>query len=385
MTEPLFIHVSGTPEARGRRYGALARERILKNLAFYADMFEKGWGVPWAKAAMLAQSFIPHIEAHFPEGLLEMRGIAEGAGVAFEDILTLNCRSEILFAQPDGCSVFGVLPERSENGHTWLAQTWDWLRPAGDATVVLRIDQVQKSEEGKEGEEGGEGEEPEADGRSAQSAQSAHPDRPSLLMVVEAGMIGGKGMNSAGIGVCLNATSVGRGRTGMPLHVLYRMILNAPTVSNAFEAVARARRAGAGTFNLGSAEGFLMSVEFTPDAVDVLMAEDEPLTHTNHYLSPLFRGEDALKSELGCTWVRLNRLRRLGRLHPEGFGRDSILEVLSDHANHPDSICSHEDPADPEFRRMVTVYAMVMDLTERRMWVTEGNPCEGKVRAYGFE
>lgn len=118
MTEPLFIHASGTPEARGRRYGALARERILKNLAFYADMFEKGWGVSWSKAAKLAESFVPHIEQHFPEGLLEMRGIAEGAGVAFEDILTLNCRSEILFAQPDGCSVFGVLPERSENGHT---------------------------------------------------------------------------------------------------------------------------------------------------------------------------------------------------------------------------------------------------------------------------
>lgn len=352
MTEPLFIHVTGTPEARGRRYGALARERIRRNLAFYADMFEKGWGVTWAKAATLAESFIPHVEQHFPEGLLEMRGIAEGAGVAFEDILTLNCRSEILFAQPDGCSVLGVLPEHAADGHTWLAQTWDWLRPAGDATVVLRLDQ---------------------------------PELPSLLMVVEAGMIGGKGMNAAGVGVCLNATSVGRGRTGVPLHVLYRTILHAPTVSNAFEAVARARRAGAGTFNLGSAEGFLMSVEFTPDAVDVLMAEDEPLTHTNHYLSPLFRGEDALKSELGCTWVRLNRLRRLGRLHPEGFGRDSILEVLSDHANHPDSICSHEDPADPEFRRMVTVYAMVMDLTERRMWVTEGNPCEGKVRAYGFE
>lgn len=358
MTDHLFIHASGTPEDRGRRYGALARDRILRNLAFYADMFEKGWGVPWARAATLAESFIPHIEAHFPEGLWEMRGIAEGAGVAFGDILTLNCRSEILFAQPDGCSVFGVLPERGADRHTWLAQTWDWLRPAGDATVVLRLDQSDEAEE---------------------------TPRPSLLMVVEAGMIGGKGMNSAGIGVCLNATSVGRGRTGVPLHVLYRTILNAPTISNALESVARARRAGAGTFNLGSAEGFLMSVEFMPDAVDVLMAEDEPLTHTNHYLSPLFRGEDALKGELGCTWVRLNRLKRLGRLHPEGFDLASILEVLSDHANHPDSICSHEDPTDPEFRRLVTVYAMVMDLTARRMWVTEGNPCEGKVRAYGFD
>ena len=56
-----------------------------------------------------------------------------------------------------------------------------------------------------------------------------------------------------------------------------------------------------------------------------------------------------------------------------------------DHANFPDSICSHEDPEDPEFRRLVTVCAMVMDLTARRMWVTEGNPCEGRVRAYGFE
>lgn len=50
MTDHLFIHASGTPEDRGRRYGALARDRILRNLAFYADMFEKGWGVPWARS-----------------------------------------------------------------------------------------------------------------------------------------------------------------------------------------------------------------------------------------------------------------------------------------------------------------------------------------------
>lgn len=59
--------------------------------------------------------------------------------------------------------------------------------------------------------------------------------------------------------------------------------------------------------------------------------------------------------------------------------------MLSDHANHPDSVCSHEDPADPPSKRLCTVYAIVMDLTERVLWVTDGSPCSGRKAELRFE
>ena len=233
-----------------------------------------------------------------------------------------------------------------------MGQTWDWLQAADQHTVIVRM---------------------------------TPENGPAILMVTEAGMVGGKGMNSLGLGVCLNATSIGRGATGVPLHVIYRMILNSDTVSNALDKVAHSQRAGSGTLNIGSGSGFLMSVEFTPDNFDVLMPEHDVLIHTNHYLSDLFRAQDTFKRDLTDTFVRLNRLQRLDRAKNSAYEMKDLLAFFSDHANYPDSVCSHEDPEDPPGKRLCSVYAVVMDLTERVLWVTDGSPCSGKFIELGFE
>ncbi len=346
------IRVSGSPLERGEHYGRVARERVHKNLAFYQAMFMNSANMSWEKAKEIAKTFEPYIEAYYPDGLEEMRGIAQGAGVDYEDILTLNCRSEVLFAQPDGCSCLGVLPTASADGHTYLGQNWDWLRAAGESTVVLQLDQ---------------------------------PSLPSILMIVEAGMIGGKGLNDKGIGVCLNAMSIGKGQKGVPLHVMYRCILNADSISNAFDKVARAQRAGSGTFNIGSEQGFVMSLEFTPFNFDVLSPVQGKLCHTNHYLSPIFKAEDTFKRDLTDSFVRLERMHQICEENSAGFDKDRIFALFSDHANHPDSICSHEDMHDPEARRLVTVYSMLMDLTERTLWVTDTNACCSEAVEFHFD
>ena len=342
---PLYVlSLSGTAFERGLTYGKAAREKILKAIAFYSHLFEGMAGISWDKAKKISSSFLPVITDYDSEALEEMKGIAQGSDLDFEDILTLNCRSEVLFAQPDGCSCIGLLPEQSADGHTYLGQNWDWLRPSGDHTLLVKIQQNNK---------------------------------PNILMVAEAGMIGGKGPNSSGIGVCLNCMSVGKGQIGVPLHFMYRAILNETSITNSLDRIARAKRAGSGTFNIGSAEGFLMSVEYTPDNFDVLMPEEIPLCHTNHYQSPIFKAQDTFKAELTDTFIRLNRMRRLCRLRKGKFNKEFLMTVLCDHANRPDSICSHEDPADAPSKRLCTVYTMMMDLNERSLWITTGNPCTG--------
>lgn len=56
----------------------------------------------------------------------EMQGIADGASVGFITILTLNCRSEIMFAKAKlgegSCTAIGVPPEAS--AQTYLDQNW---------------------------------------------------------------------------------------------------------------------------------------------------------------------------------------------------------------------------------------------------------------------
>ena len=336
------ISISGAPFERGKQYGEAASDRIHKAITFYEKRFASR-GVSWEDAKKRGKTFIPYIEGYLPEVLEEMRGIAEGANLSFEDILTLNCRSEILFATPDGCTCLGVPAAATTDGHVYLGQNWDNIRPVEDVIVVVKIEQ---------------------------------PGAPRQVMCTEAGLIGGKGMNDAGLAVVLNGLSVGKGKAGVPLHVMFRAVLQQQTISNAIGVVASAKRAGSGNFFLGSAADFLMAVEFTPDNFDVIANDDEtPLAHTNHYLSPIFRAEDKFKGELPCTFVRLNRIKRLIKAQGTGFNKDVIFNIFRDHSNYPDSICSHEDPVDPPITCHSTVYSVLMDLTAKKLWITDSNPC----------
>jgi len=98
-----FLTLTGTARERGYQYGSQVPELIKKNIAFYRTMFE-GFGVPWETAGKISKKFEPFIRDYYPEALEEIAGVAEGANLSYEDILTINCRSEILFAKPDGCT-----------------------------------------------------------------------------------------------------------------------------------------------------------------------------------------------------------------------------------------------------------------------------------------
>ena len=277
-----------------------------------------------------------------------MTGIAEGAGRSFEDILTLNCRSEVLFAKADACSCI-IIPEgRGKNGHVFMGQTWDWMASARQNSVVLKVHQ--------EGE-------------------------PSILMICEAGMVGGKGLNSEGISICLNATSVGKGKIGVPLHLMMRKVLDSSLATEAIKAVSMLPRAGSGAFNIATRSGFEMVIEFSPDQFDVIMSQGEPLIHTNHYLSPLIAPQDKAKSFIPSTFTRYNTMEKWLKKHGGRIGEKEIFKLLSNHDNYPESICYHEDPR-ISGERYCSVYAMVMDVTAGKLWVTDGYPCEGKVSEY---
>ena len=114
-----------------------------------------------------------------------------------------------------------------------------------------------------------------------------------------------------------------------------------------------------------------------------MMSEGEPLCHANHYLSPLFIADDKLKFQLADTFVRYNRARVLTQ-GKRGFTVKTMFDVMSNHDNFPDSLCSHPDPRDPDMLRMCTVYAVAFDLNDRVLWVTNGNACEGPAYPFRF-
>ena len=82
------------------------------------------------------------------------------------------------------------------------------------------------------------------------------------------------------------------------------------------------------------------------------------------------------------TYTRLDRIRRLTGPLEGQLGPKELIRILSDHAGCPDSVCRHDDMTLPEYHRHTSRWCMVLDLTERTLWLTEGSPCSSEVRCY---
>jgi len=95
ITQFPFVSVSGTPEARGRAYGQQAADRVRKSAAMYGQtLVDLGYDA--MARTQLITSFAREIENFAPHYLEEMRGIAAGANVPFEDIVMVNARTEVI-------------------------------------------------------------------------------------------------------------------------------------------------------------------------------------------------------------------------------------------------------------------------------------------------
>jgi isopenicillin-N N-acyltransferase-like protein len=348
-----FLKLSGSPVERGRAYGRAFGDKIGIGIDNYRSMFRDYNGVDWKEARKRALGFLPFIRQYSPKAVEEMEGIAEGAGREFEDILTLNCRSEIVLdSAVDGCTAFGLTPEATSDGKTRLCQNWDWIRRQETALVVLEVEQ---------------------------------PPEPTILMIAEAGVVSGKGINSAGLGVGFNALTTGTGAPGVPVHVLLRGLLDSRHLADAVQAVAAPPRASSANFLIGSREGEIIDIETAPEDFWVFYAEKGWLAHTNHFTAPhlLSKVKDNGKVILPDSFQRLGRINTLLASRKGRIGFQECVEFLADHRNFPDSICRHEDPADPTGKQLASVYATVMDLTEGIIWFSRSNPCKGALSAYG--
>ena len=61
-----------------------------------------------------------------------------------------------------------------------------------------------------------------------------------------------------------------------------------------------------------------------------------------------------------------------------------IQNILNDHKNEPQSLCRHRDETLPESQHTITKTAMIMDLTEKKMWVTDGQPCKAEFEEFSI-
>jgi isopenicillin-N N-acyltransferase like protein len=342
-----LTELSGSYHEIGAQHGRIHRDLIQRGIEVYGQLFHDFVGIGWRQARGRAHHFEAMIARGFPEILEEMNGIAWGAGVDFLDILTLNCRSEIALTQASGgCSAFSI----ARHGTQWLAQNWDWRSAQLDNVVALHV---------------------RGDGK------------PALVSIGEAGMVGKVGMNEQGIGVCLNAIRSQTCSTGLPIHVALRKILESPDFDSALAVATHDRVCSPAHFLLASAPvgnegGQAVGLEVQPGEPGRIAPRSGIVTHTNHLYAnnTPYPVQDYPRIDSEPRLCRLDALLH-DELPPDApLDKARLFDVLSDHQSAPLSICRHFNPEQPAEERMETLFSVVMNLSERRLTLRHGKPCE---------
>jgi isopenicillin-N N-acyltransferase-like protein len=341
-----FVQIEGSPRERGRQVGESAADLVHSNLDNYWRLFHDLAGLGPPSVIEHASSFLEPIETYAPHLLEEMCGTAEGAGATLLEIVALNCRTELLSVAKvpfwNECTAVFAGPEATADGHTLLAQNWDWAEILRGGMILLQITQ---------------------------------PGQPTILTLTEAGMVGKIGFNSAGVGVCTNFLLHDCRRHGVPFHLILREALNAPRLGVAVAAVYRQARADSGNYLFAHAVGEAINLEATPLTVAFQHPSRGLLIHTNHFVAPHLQQGDHGVLESDNTLLRYGRARRLLE---EEIGRitvGTLKQLLQDHFNYPRGICRHSDPTLPKAERNVTLASIVMDLTVGQAHIACGEPC----------
>ncbi|WP_195268854.1 C45 family peptidase [Eubacterium sp. 1001713B170207_170306_E7] len=357
-----YIEIEGTPYEIGFQEGENFKEQIQGSIDCYKAMFMDYSNLSWDRAKALSKQFIPVITEYNQDYIAEMQGISDGSGFDFEDILALNCRSELVFVGKEfdkvdgGCTSIGISRDAGISSNAFLAHNWDWKTSQRSSMVMMKITQ-------KNG-------------------------KPTIFMVTEAGIIGKTGFNSAGVCLYLNALSTDQAPAGLPLHMAMRGILDCKTIAEAIGTATRMPLGCCASFMIGHKNGECVVLEIENEDFDVLYPKDGILIHTNHFISPrLPRAprKDTCKYKLPDSFVRLGRAEKIMRKKEKYITPEDIMVVLKDHVEYPTSICRHNDPEVEPGLQMGTVFSMIANLTTGAIYFCKGNPCENEYEMYHID
>ena len=347
-----LVELQGTPAEIGEAHGEALRESIREHAQRHLH-----WILTHSAVAMnesqLWRHWAPFVTANescAPELVQEMRGIARGADLPFEQIFYLNSLLDVgnfrflgCVKGMLGCTSFAV-PEEAGTGKSLLGQTYDLSAFRRRFNVLLRI-------------------------RPA--------DGPRQLIYSLAGMVGAAGLNEDGIGININYLSSNDCRPGKLHAVIVRQALSGRNLADAVTAATVGPRAGGSHYLISEEAGHVVSVETSATRFALAYADGKPFGHTNHYLSDWMQPISVVRPEaIGSSIARYAALRRF--LMRENLTRATLKEMTADHTSYPRSICAHGSPDDPQEFRGATIAAMVQSLSDRTVEICDGCPCEGK-------
>lgn len=336
METLIHIKVSGTPREIGFQQGQVMADRIQSAWEFYSG---KLFGGQTAFIEAYGNKYLTAIGAFSGSYAEEIEAMADGAKMQPWQIAAMNARTELFHRLLEGVSVnectAAYFPERGV-----LGQNWDWMEELEPLVVVLEIERE---------------------------------DGHRILQMTEPGIIGKIGLNSKGIGVCLNILMGGASPVSVPVHILLRSVLDGEDLHAIYSTFTQITHGTYSNILAADEKGRHIDMEFSGTKMEAVdYASHSPL-HTNHFLGEegkaLNSGHDLLNEN---SLIRYDRGRRLIDAMGRTPGVPELKSVLMDAENRENSICVEYKPL---FGLNVgTVSSVIMDLPGKTMHVTCGNP-----------
>ena len=346
------IECFGSPYEIGLQMGVECRDNIVKALQMTIG------GLSWVnnvgKPDIIANAmkFFPRVKDFNPELIDQLRGMAEGAKISFEEAITFQCGYDLggYYNQLSSmCTSFAVTGEATENGQTILGQTIDWF-PGCPMDLVRTV----------------------------------HLDGLRQLKLVLWG-VAEYTLNSTGFGMCANGTwgAVEKYMFNTPMGFYLHKAMRQNTLEDAME-ILRANARGLGYFHLASSEKKMVGIESIQDDFEMILPTNGILVHSNNYLTERFKSSDMASIIIPDSPDRVERIRALINDHYGYITPELMMMLMTDHDKYPCSICRHVDPSKPPEAASETLAAYVMIPEDGVIYIARGNPCQYSFGKYSL-
>jgi isopenicillin-N N-acyltransferase-like protein len=287
--------------------------------------------------------FLPAIEALSPSLVEEIRGLADGADISFEEALLCQIRSDAARISSGGCTAFALTGSATADHQALAGQNQDLEPEFADIAILLQL----KPTDG----------------------------RPAAMMFTFAGQLGYAGMNQYGLAHFNNALFDFQWTLDLPRQPLKRVMFEKRTVEECVGLLTQYRVCSAANMVFCDGQGNIADVEIRPEGIALFLDEHPDYRlHTNHYVTPQFA--DYETDSLPDSGPRLARMRALIK---ENWGKitvETMKEILADHQGHPGGICRHGEAGWHSISGYIAEPAM------RLLHVRRGHGCTGVWQVY---
>lgn len=371
---PRIVKVKGSSREMGRQHGEQLADLLLRYRESVASYYGRvGYlGERLARTIELNEKELERVAPHLIE---ELHGIAEGAKLPYENILSMYLCPEIVAVQPpdavyqryyreetqQDCTSFAAGGKATVDGAPLLAQTRD-TSPSG---VEFRITVIATPHEGY--------------------SYVAH-SRPTLN--------GGYGVNSKGVSIAAptvhtldGVAAINSGKpSGITDSTLSKIVMEkCASVHDALE-YAESKPGGYMGLNvlLVDERGNMAKVERSYDSINTKIPERAScptnfiMAATNHFSSKKTNelGPSSEK-DYASSYHRHDRIMELLTSKAGHISYDMFEDFSRDHGNGPGdlSVCRHG-------KTICTNSAFIIELKKRRLHVLTGTPCQNRFTAF---